>query len=34
MQREIYKGGGGPEVKFYLNYVLGSGFMPSPSPGG
>lgn len=34
IQREIYKGSGGPEVKFYLNYVLGSGFLSSHRPGG
>lgn len=34
IRRKIYNGGGGPEVKFYLNRVLGSGFLPTHSPGG
>lgn len=33
IQREVYKGGERPDVRFYLNYVLGSGFLPSHSPG-
>jgi hypothetical protein len=32
MQKEIYKGNGGPKVKFYLSYVLGSGLL-CHSPG-